>query len=133
MTYEVMDGISQYDLGVSTICCLGGDPVIGTRYIDVLGLFEKDDETRAVVLLGEIGGTDEVEAAKYVKSMSKKVFAYVAGLAVPPGKKMGHTGAITSGEKDKASYKEEALEKAGAFTATTVKSIIEIIGANLHQ
>jgi succinyl-CoA synthetase alpha subunit len=131
MTYEVMDGILQYNMGVSTVACLGGDPVIGTRYSEALRLFENDDETRAVVLLGEIGGTDEVEAAGYIKSMRKPVFAYVAGWAAPPGKKMGHAGAIICGEKHRARYKSEALRKGGAVTAETVNALIRILGANL--
>jgi succinyl-CoA synthetase alpha subunit len=129
LTYEVMDRISQYDLGVSTVCCLGGDLVVGTRYLEVLKLFERDDETKAVVLLGEIGGTDEVEAAKYIKSMNKPVFSYVAGLSVPLGKRMGHAGAIISGEKDRASYKKDALAKAGAFTAETLRELIGTISS----
>jgi len=131
MTYEVMNGIFQYGLGVSTVACLGGDPIIGTRHVDILKLFEKDNETEAVILLGEIGGTDEVEAAKYIKSMSKPVFAYIAGWAAPPGKRMGHAGAIIAGEKDTALYKLNALREAGAFTSKTIKELVKTISDNL--
>jgi succinyl-CoA synthetase alpha subunit len=131
MTYEVMNGIFQYGLGVSTVACLGGDPIIGMRHADVLKLFEKDDETKAVILLGEIGGTDELEAAKYIKSMSKPVFAYIAGWAAPPGKRMGHAGAIIAGEKDTALYKLNALREAGAFTSKTIKKLVKTISDNL--
>ena len=131
LTYEIIDGISQYGFGVSTVACLGGDPIIGTRYADVLKLFENDNETKAVVLLGEIGGRDEVEAAQYIKQMSKPVFAYVAGLAAPPGKRMGHAGAIITGKEDTASFKQKVLQEAGAYTAGTIQELIKLVAAKL--
>ena len=131
MTYEAMEGLFEYGLGVSTVSCLGGDPIVGTRHIDVLKLFEDDDDTSAVILLGELGGADEIAAASYIKSMSKPVFAYVSGWSTPPGKKMGHAGAIASGESESALAKSKVLEKEGAFTAKTVKELTKIIGQKL--
>ena len=123
MTYEAMEGLFEYGLGVSTVSCLGGDPIVGTRHIDVLKLFEEDDDTTAVILLGELGGADEIAAASYIKSMSKPVFAYVSGWSTPPGKKMGHAGAIISGGKGDAQGKIQKMQDCGI---TIAKSPAEI-------
>lgn len=116
LTYEAVDQLTRQDLGQSTAVGIGGDPIIGTRFVDALELFEQDDATEAVVLIGEIGGTAEEEAAEYIKDhMSKRVFAFIAGQTAPPGRRMGHAGAIISGGKGTAEDKFAALEGAGAI------------------
>jgi len=113
LTYEVVYQLTQAGIGQSTSIGLGGDPIIGFRFVDGLELFEADPETDVVVLIGEIGGTDEEEAADYVSQhVSKPVVAFIAGLTAPPGKRMGHAGAIISGGSGTAEEKIEALEAA---------------------
>ncbi len=115
LTYEAAHQLTCEGFGQSTAIGIGGDPVIGTRFIDVLQLFEKDSETEAVVLIGEIGGTDEEDAAKYIKAyMTKPVIAFIAGATAPPGRRMGHAGAIIAGGKGTAEDKFSALTDAGA-------------------
>jgi succinyl-CoA synthetase alpha subunit len=114
LTYEIVKELTVHGLGQSTCIGIGGDPIIGTTFLDALELFEKDAETDAVVMLGEIGGTDEETAAEFVgKSMSKPVIGFIAGLTAPPGKRMGHAGAIISGGKGTAKEKIGALNAAG--------------------
>ncbi len=115
LTYQALYELKQQDIGVTTCVGIGGDPVPGTSFIDCLRAFEADPETKAVMMIGEIGGTAEEEAAEFIKSsMSKPVVAYVAGVTAPPGKKMGHAGAIVSGGKGTAAAKMDALRDAGA-------------------
>lgn len=113
LSYEVADGLSKSGFGQSTVVGLGGDRVVGQRFVDVLKKFEADPETKSVVLVGEIGGSSEEEAAEYVKGMSKPVVAYLAGKAAPPGKRMGHAGAIIERGRGTFESKVKALEGAG--------------------
>jgi len=114
LTYQALYELKQKGIGVTTCVGIGGDPVPGTSFIDCLSAFEADPETRAVIMFGEIGGSAEEEAAEFIaKEMSKPVVAYVAGVTAPPGKKMGHAGAIISGSKGTAQAKMDALRAAG--------------------
>lgn len=118
LAYQAIYELTQKGIGQSTAVGIGGDPVPGTSFIDCLRAFEADPETQAVTMIGEIGGTAEEEAAEYIKAeMTKPVVAYIAGVTAPPGKKMGHAGAITSGNRGTAKAKIEALESAGALVA----------------
>ena len=118
LTYQALYELKQTDIGVTTCVGIGGDPVPGTSFIDCLEAFEADPETRAVMMIGEIGGSAEEDAAAFIKErMSKPVVAYVAGVTAPPGKKMGHAGAIVSGGKGTAAAKMDALRDAGAQVA----------------
>ncbi len=115
LTYQALYELKLQDIGVTTCVGIGGDPVPGTSFIDCLERFEADPETKAVMMIGEIGGSAEEEAAEFIKnSMSKPVVSYIAGVTAPAGKKMGHAGAIVSGGKGTAKAKMEALEAAGA-------------------
>jgi succinyl-CoA synthetase alpha subunit len=115
LTYQALYELKLKDIGVSTCVGIGGDPVPGTTFIDCIERFEADPETQAIMMIGEIGGSAEEEAADYIAAnVSKPVVSYVAGVTAPPGKKMGHAGAIVSGGKGTAAAKREALEAAGA-------------------
>ncbi len=116
LTYQALWELKQKDIGVTTCVGIGGDPVPGTTFIDCLEAFEADPETKAVMMIGEIGGSAEEEAAEFIKTkMSKPVSSYIAGVTAPPGKKMGHAGAIVSGGKGTAAAKMEALRDAGVL------------------
>jgi succinyl-CoA synthetase alpha subunit len=130
LTYEAVDQLTRVGLGQSTCIGLGGDPIIGTRFVDALRLFQGDALTEGVVLIGEIGGTDEEEAAEYIRTEFKKpVVAFIAGRTAPPGKRMGHAGAIVSGGRGTA---EEKIEKLRACGVTVADSPAEI-GATMKR
>ena len=134
LTYEVVYLLTTRGIGQSTCMGIGGDPIIGTNFIDALKLFEEDDQTEAIVLIGEIGGTDEEEAAAFIKeSVSKPVAAFVAGRTAPPGKRMGHAGAIISGGTGTAKEKIEAFESADIPVAETPAGIGEIVARMLSK
>jgi succinyl-CoA synthetase alpha subunit len=128
LTYEIVDELTHNGFGQSTCIGIGGDPIIGSTFVDLLPLFEKDRYTDAVVLVGEIGGTDEEEAAEYFKAhMTKPVVSFIAGKTAPPGKRMGHAGAIISGGKGTAAEKIEALTAAGIPVADRPDQISTLV------
>jgi succinyl-CoA synthetase alpha subunit len=128
LTYEIVNSLTEKGIGQSTCIGLGGDPIIGTTFIDALNAFEEDKETNSVVLVGEIGGTAEEEAAEYIKeNISKPVYAFIAGRTAPPGKRMGHAGAIIARGKGTADSKIKAFEKAGVKLAKFPTDIADLI------
>jgi succinyl-CoA synthetase alpha subunit len=132
LTYEIVAGLTRAGLGQSTAVGLGGDPVVGTSFVEALELFNADPDTRAVVLIGEIGGSAEEEAARYIaRSLTKPVVAYIAGRTAPPGKRMGHAGAVISGTEGTAEHKVRALEAAGVAVAPLVSGVPALIAARL--
>jgi succinyl-CoA synthetase alpha subunit len=124
LTYEAANQVVQVGLGITSAIGIGGDPIIGTTYIDLLKLFEKDPETEAIVMIGEIGGDLEIQAAKYIKEkISKPIVAFIAGQTAPKGKRMGHAGAIIAGSKGTAKEKMEALTDAGVYVIASPAEI----------
>uniref|UniRef100_A0A7C6EHF1 Succinate--CoA ligase [ADP-forming] subunit alpha n=1 Tax=candidate division WOR-3 bacterium TaxID=2052148 RepID=A0A7C6EHF1_UNCW3 len=133
LTYEIVDHITKIGLGESTCIGIGGDPIIGTKFIDCLELFAKDPDTEAVVIVGEIGGRDEQDAAEYIKKYFKKpVFGFIAGKTAPPDKRMGHAGAIISGTAGTAAEKVKAFESAGVKVGETQAQVAELIKSTLR-
>src|ERR671923_672142 len=120
LTYQIGNELAQLGVGNSTIVGIGGDPIIGSSFIDVIALFEEDDQTELIVMVGEIGGDEEERTADFIaENVTKPVVAYIAGFTAPPGKTMGHAGAIVSGSKGTAAAKAEALEAAGVRVGRT--------------
>ncbi len=127
LTYQIGHELTQRGLGNSTIVGIGGDPVVGSSFIDVLARFEADDETDLIVMVGEIGGDEEEKAAAFIETeVSKPVVAYIAGFTAPPGKTMGHAGAIISGSSGTAQAKKDALEACGVRVGTTPTEVAEL-------
>ncbi len=128
LTYEIVNSLSEKDIGQSTCVGLGGDPIIGTTFIDSLNAFEQDKDTKAIVLVGEIGGTAEEDAAEYITDhISKPVFAFIAGRTAPPGKRMGHAGAIIARGKGTADSKIKAFKKADVKLAQFPTDIADLV------
>lgn len=134
LNYEAVEQMVKLGLGQSTSVGIGGDPVVGTDFLTVLKAFEEDPETEAVVMIGEIGGTQEIEAARWAKeNMSKPVVGFVAGLAAPPGRRMGHAGAIIQGEQDTAKAKMDLMEEIGIYVARNPAKIGETVALALRE
>ena len=132
LTYEAVDALTKLGLGQTTIVGIGGDPIIGTSFIDCLELFQDDPETEAIVLIGEIGGTAEQDAAAFIKErVTKPVVSFIAGQTAPPGKRMGHAGAIISGGEGTAQEKIAALEAVGATVAKLPTDIAQLVKERL--
>jgi succinyl-CoA synthetase alpha subunit len=134
LTYQALHELSQHGIGQTTCVGIGGDPVPGTNFIDCLAAFQADPETKAVMMIGEIGGSEEERAAEWIKiNMTKPIVSYIAGVTAPPGRKMGHAGAIISGSKGTAQAKMEALAAAGVFVCLNPteagEKMVEIVKA----
>jgi succinyl-CoA synthetase alpha subunit len=130
LTYQIMNELTQRDLGQSTCIGIGGDPIIGTGFVEALARFQDDPETEVVVLIGEIGGADEERAAAFIEErVTKPVVAYVAGFTAPPGKRMGHAGAIITGSKGTAQAKAEAFEAIGVKVGRNPTEVAELVQA----
>ena len=128
LTYQIGHELTQLGLGCSTIVGIGGDPIVGSSFIDILRLFEADEQTEQVIMVGEIGGDEEEKAAAFIEAeMSKPVVGYIAGYAAPPGKTMGHAGAIISGSAGTATAKKEALEERGIRVGKTPTEAAQIV------
>lgn len=133
LTYEIVNELTGRGIGQSTVIGVGGDPVIGSTFVDILRLFDEDPQTEVIVLCGEIGGTDEEAAAEYIGSRrGKPVVGFISGRSAPPGKRMGHAGAIISGGVGGPEHKVTALNDAGVPVADTIAQIGELVGERLH-
>lgn len=129
LTYEIVWEMTRNGFGQTTCVGIGGDPLPGTRFVEVMEMFENDPDTKAVVMIGEIGGTDEEAACEFIKTMSKPVVGFISGRTAPPGKRMGHAGAIVSGGKGTAQSKVDALIAAGAKVADKTSDVPELLRA----
>ncbi len=127
LTYEIVWEMTRADFGQTTCVGIGGDPVPGTRFIEVMEMFEADPATKAVVMIGEIGGSDEESACEFIKTMSKPVVGFISGRTAPPGKRMGHAGAIVSGNTGTAQSKVDALLAAGAAVADRTSDVPRLL------
>ena len=133
LTYQIGAELAQLGLGNSTIVGIGGDPVVGTSFIDALELFQADDQTEIIVMVGEIGGNEEEKAADYIAAhVTKPVYSYIAGFTAPPGKTMGHAGAIISGSSGTAAAKKEALEARGVRVGTNPTEVAQLVAAGVR-
>lgn len=133
LTYEIADELTRAGMGQSSGVGIGGDPMIGTTFIDVLPLFEADPQTEVIVMVGEIGGSDEEAGAEFIKTMKKPVIGFIGGRTAPPGKRMGHAGAIISGTSGSPQAKVEALQAAGVPVADTTAEIPGLVRAALEN
>jgi len=134
LTYQIGHELTQLGLGNSTIVGIGGDPVVGSSFVDILEKFNGDAETEFVVLVGEIGGDEEEKAARWISEhMQKPVFSYIAGFSAPPGKTMGHAGAIISGSSGTAQAKKEALEAVGIRVGTTPTEVAQLVAERARR
>jgi succinyl-CoA synthetase alpha subunit len=132
LTYQIVNELTQRGIGQSTCVGIGGDPIIGTGFVDVLGRFQEDPETEVIVLIGEIGGADEERAAEFIRqNVTKPVIGYVAGFTAPPGKRMGHAGAIITGSKGTAKAKAEAFEAVGVKVGKNPTEVAELVQATV--
>src|ERR1700757_4294559 len=133
LTYQIGHELTQLGLGNSTIVGIGGDPVVGSSFIDVLARFDADEQTELIVLVGEIGGNEEEKAADYIaEQVTKPVLAYIAGFSAPPGQTMGHAGAIISGSSGTAQGKKEALEARGIAVGTTPTEVAQMVAERMR-
>jgi succinyl-CoA synthetase alpha subunit len=134
LTYQIGHELTQLGLGNSTIVGIGGDPVVGSSFIDVLAKFEADPQTELIVMVGEIGGDEEEKAAQYISEhVSKPVLSYIAGFSAPPGKTMGHAGAIISGSSGTAHAKKDALEARGIQVGTTPTEVAQLVAERMKK
>ena len=133
LTYEIINNLTRAGIGQSTCVGIGGDPILGMRFADILSLFENDPQTSAVVMIGEIGGSDEEKASKIIAEMRKPVVGFISGKTAPPGKRMGHAGAIISGGRGTVQSKEEALKQAKVILADHVSEIVSLIKGALKR
>jgi len=127
LTYEIIDDLTRFGIGQSSCVGIGGDPILGLRFADILPLFEKDPQTKVVVMVGEIGGSDEEEAAKFIAKMTKPVVGFISGKCAPAEKRMGHAGAIISGNCGTVESKEKALKAAGVILSDKTKDITGLL------
>jgi len=127
LTYEIINNLTAIGIGQSSCIGIGGDPILGTRFLDILPLFEQDKETSLVVMVGEIGGSDEEEAAQVIKRMTKPVIGFISGKTAPPEKRMGHAGAIVSGGFGTVESKEKALKEASVHLANHIHEITSMV------
>jgi succinyl-CoA synthetase alpha subunit len=133
LTYQIGHELTQLGLGNSTIVGIGGDPVVGSSFVDVIARFQADEQTELIVMVGEIGGDEEEKAARYVQEhVTKPVLAYIAGFSAPPGKTMGHAGAIISGSSGTAQGKQEALEACGIAVGTTPTEVAAMVAERMR-